>query len=1095
MNRKLLLMGTFALLIAGGCKSKFENEPFPEKSPRDWENPAVNQINREPVHSTLLPYDNEEKLAANDYATSPYYQLLNGEWKFNLVTTPEQRPYWFFRKNYDDSDWKTIEVPSNWELKGYDYAIYSNITYPHPVTPPQITGDHNPVGSYRTYFETPKDWKGKEIILHFGGVSSAYYLWINGEEVGYSEDSKTPSEFNITKYLKPGKNLLALQVYRWSDGTYLEDQDFWRMSGITRDVYLVARNPIHTQDYWAKAGLDSTYTNGILNLDIKLRNLGQEASTVTVETKLQDLNKTTLFEQSEQVNVAAGANGTVNFATQIENPQKWSAETPNLYQLVINIKNDKGELIESIGNKVGFRTSEIKNGQLCVNGKPIYVKGVNIHEHNQFSGHVVGRETMMKDLELMKQYNINTVRTSHYPQPELWYELCDKYGMYLIDEANIESHGMGYGERSLAKDSTWLAAHLFRTENAVERDKNHASVIIWSLGNEAGNGINFERTYAWIKARDNSRPVQYERADLGANTDIFCPMYARIEQMVDYAKKYTDRPLIQCEYAHAMGNSVGNLQDYWDVIESYDRLQGGCIWDWVDQGISVTTPNGEKYWAYGGDFGPEEAPADSSADSYQMAQFGGIVSKKVPSDGNFCCNGIVNPNRDPNPQLYEVKKVYQNIGFKAVDLKKGDISLINKFRFTNLKQFKLVWQVEADGVKVGEGEIPTVDLPAMESTTVNIPATVKAEPGKAYYLTVMAKSTQATDLVPEGHIVAYEQFALPVSVTAPLSVPTGKIELESASDKAVIKGENFAVAFDFVKGKISSLVYGGKEMLNENNGPEPNFWRAPTDNDFGNGQDIRCKVWRKAGADRMISGAKSEKVGDYQAKVTLTFNLPGLNGETVATYQSVYRVFGDGQIVVTNQYNAVAKDLPEIPRMGMNLQLAREFENVEYLGRGPHDNYWDRKTGSLVGLYMSKVKDMMWPYVRPQENGNRSDVSWAAWTNSDGNGLLFVGYQPLNISTHHNVIEDFESPVRTIGYKYNGIKVVNRHVNDVKERNLTSVNIDYLQMGVGGDDSWGARTHPQYTITGKTYSYSFAIKPLAKGNDVAAMAREKVKVN
>jgi beta-galactosidase len=1091
MNNKIILYGLLMLFVLS-CKSKFEKEPFPEKSPRDWENQAVNQINREPVHATFIPFDSEEKVATNDYMASPYYKNLNGQWKFNLVTKPDDRPYWFFRTNYDDADWKTIDVPSNWELKGYDYAIYTNITYPHPVTPPTIEGDHNPVGSYRTYFEVPSEWKGKEVILHFGGVSSAMYVWINGEQVGYSEDSKTPAEFNITKYLKGGKNLLAVQVFRWSDGSYLEDQDFWRMSGITRDVFLVAKNPIHVLDFWAKASLDSLYQKGILDLDVTLRNLGKNEQNITVEAKVKDGDQI-ILEFNEKASVS-NENKTISLSGEIENAKKWTAETPNLYQLIITLKDESGKIIETEGTKIGFRKVEIKNGQLCVNGVPIYVKGVNIHEHNQYTGHVQDEKTMMKDLELMKQFNINTVRTSHYPEPEKWYELCDKYGIYLIDEANIESHGMGYGEKSLAKDTTWYAAHLFRTQNMVERDKNHASVIIWSLGNEAGDGINFERTSAWIKAKDSSRPVHYERAGLSPHTDIVCPMYARIGNMIDYAKKYNDRPLIQCEYAHAMGNSVGNLQDYWDVIEQYDVLQGGCIWDWVDQGVKTTNDKGEEFWAYGGDFGPENDTLDAATAEF-ISKFGGISSKKVPSDGNFCCNGVINPNREPNPSLCEVKKVYQNIGFKAKDLKKGEFEIINKFRFTNLNSYKFEWKIDADGVKVAGGELPALDVPALGKTVITIPSDIKPEAGKEYFLTISAKTISATDLVPLGHEIAYEQFALPYNASATVVVPDGKVTLENSAEKATIKGDNFAVTFDLIKGKISSLAYDGKEFLNEGFGPEPNFWRAPTDNDFGNGLNKRCKVWRKAGADRKVTSAKATQVSDKQVNIALMFDLAGLNGETVAKYESTYQIFGNGEILVSNKFNATAKDLPEIPRMGMNMQLAREFENMQYLGRGPQENYWDRKTGALVGLYNSKVKDQYWYYVRPQENGNKTDVRWVAFTNNDGNGLLFAGNQLLNVSAHHNIMEDFESPVRTLGYEYDSVKVINRHVCDVKERNLTSVNIDYLQMGVGGDDSWGARTHPEYTITDKSYNYSFVIKPVKKKTNIPQVAREKLKVN
>ena len=1067
MTKNLILFGLLTLFAFSG-KSQSKNEPFNEKLPHDWENQAVSEINREASHASLMPFDTEAKVIANDFSASPYYKSLNGKWKFNLVTKPADRSASFFVKNFDDSAWKLIDVPSNWEMKGYDYPIYTNIKYPHKATPPTIQENYNPVGSYRMEFETPADWNGKEIILHFGAVSSAMYVWVNGEKVGYSEDSKTPAEFNITKYMKSGKNLLAVQVFRWCDGSYLEDQDFWRMSGITRDVYLVARNATHVFDFQLKSGLDALYKNGIFNVDVTLRNLGKAAQNITLEAKLLDENAKVLGF-TKKVNIASG-NQSISFDGKLANVKKWSAETPNLYHLIITTKDGVGKIIESLGCQVGFRNIEIKNGQLCVNGVRILVKGVNIHEHNEINGHVQDLETMIKDIAVMKKFNLNTVRTAHYPQPEKWYELCNKYGMYLIDEANIESHGMGYGKESLAKDSTWYGAHLFRTRNVLERDKNHPSVIIWSLGNEAGDGINFVKTSAWIKSRDKSRPVQYEQAGTAAHTDIYCPMYATIDQMIEYAKKNKDRPLIQCEYAHAMGNSVGNLQDYWDAIEKYDMLQGGCIWDWVDQGILTTKENEQKSWAYGGDFGP----------------------KDVWTDGNFCCNGLVNPDRTPHPSLYEVKKVYQYVGFKALDINKGKFEVINKYDFLNLNNFGFDWRIEADGIKVAEGKLSSLNVPAHGKTEVSIPIDLKAEPGKEYFIIFSAKTITVNDLISAGHEVAYEQFKLPLSAPAISVTPAGKLTMEKSTDKVIVKGVDFTVTFDLIKGSINSLVFAGKEMLNEGKGPEPDFWRAPTDNDFGNGLDKRCRVWRKAGESRKLTSSKVSQISENQINVELNFDIPGLEGETVAKYESAYKVYGDREIEVINKFNAVVQKLPEIPRMGMNLQLAREYENMQWLGRGPQENYWDRNTGALVGLYHGKVKDQYWAYIRPQENGNKTDVRWVAFTNNDGNGLLSIGSPLLSVSAHHNLMKDFESPVRTIGRIYDGKEVVNRHISDVKERNLVSVNLDYKQMGVGGDNSWGARTHPQYTLTDATYSYSFRLKMIRKGDDINSIARTKL---
>jgi len=1067
MIKNLILFGLLTLLAFSG-KSQDKNEPDKETVPHDWENQAVSEINREAPHASLMPYDNETKVTSNEFSASPYYRSLNGKWKFNLVSKPADRPSSFFGEKFDDSNWKLIDVPSNWEMKGYDYPIYTNIIYPHKKTPPTIQEDYNPVGSYRMEFETPGNWNGKEIILHFGAVSSAMYVWVNGEQVGYSEDSKTPAEFNITKYLKNGKNLLAVQVFRWSDGSYLEDQDFWRMSGITRDVYLVARNATHVFDYQVKSGLDPLYKDGIFSAALTLRNLSKSLQNITVEVKLLD-GDLKIVGFSKKVIVPKG-NQSIVFDGNVQNVKRWSAETPNLYDLIITSKDGSGQIIESLGCKVGFRNIEIKKGQLCVNGVRILLKGVNIHEHHETNGHVMDLATMIKDIETMKKFNINTVRTSHYPQPEKWYELCDKYGMYLIDEANIESHGMGYDKESLAKDPMWYDAHLFRTRNMLERDKNHPAVIIWSLGNEAGDGVNFVKTSAWIKSRDKSRPVQYERAGTGAHTDIYCPMYASIDHMIKYAEKHKDKPLIQCEYAHAMGNSVGNLQDYWDAIEKYDMLQGGCIWDWVDQGILTTKAGEEKSWAYGGDFGPKE----------------------VWTDGNFCCNGLVNPDRTPHPSLFEVKKVYQYVGFKALDITTGKYELVNKYDFLNLNSFSFDWRIEADGIKVAEGKLKSLNVPAHGKTEVTIPFNLKVEPGKEYFIILSSKTLKATDLIPTGYEVAFEQFKLPNSAPALSIRPLGKLTTTKSNGKASIEGVDFKVTFDLNKGGINSLIFAGKEMLKDGKGPEPDFWRAPTDNDFGNGLDKRCRVWRKAGENRKLTESKVSQISENQVDIELAFDIPGLKDETIAKYKSVYKVYGNGEIEVINKFTAAAADLPEIPRMGMNLQLVREYENMQWFGRGPQENYWDRNTGALVGLYNGKVKDQYWAYIRPQENGYKTDVRWVALTNNNGNGLLVIGLPLLGVGAHHHLMEDFESPVRTLGRIYDGKEVVNRHISDVKERNLVSVNIDLKQMGVGGDDSWGALTHSQYTLTETAYNYSFRLKLIKKGDDINTLARTKL---
>ncbi len=1056
------MMLLLAVSILSGCSKyrDYSEVPYEEPNHKAWENPLVNEINREAPRAHFIPYATVEQAREDNLWNSPLVMSLHGTWKFNLAQHPSSRPFWFFKDDYDTRKWDDIQVPANWEQQGYDYPIYTNVAYPHKPTPPVIEGNHNPVGSYKRTFEVPETWKGKEVYLHAGAVSSNLTLWVNGEFVGYSEDSKTPAEFNITKFLKKGENSISLEVFRWSDGSYLEDQDFWRMSGITRDIYLQARNPQHIRDFRVMAGLDQNYQNGIFNLSVELVNSEESSVPATLEFALNDgTNSLVSFSRDLEVPVA-GQRISVSTTDTIPDVKKWSAEIPNLYELLITLKNKDGEILEVLKQDVGFRTSEIKNGRLLINGRYVYIKGTNIHEHHEKTWHVVDEETMRKDIVLMKTHNLNTVRTSHYPQPELWYKLCNKYGLYLVDEANIESHGMGYGRRSLAKDSTWKDAHLYRTRNMFERDKNQPSVVIWSLGNEAGNGVNFYATYDYLKSVDKSRPVQYEQAHQETNTDIVCPMYMGIGNMEKYAQSNPDRPLIQCEYAHAMGNSVGNLQDYWDVIEKYDALQGGIIWDWVDQGLLTQDSEGNPFWAYGGDFGPDS----------------------LYTDGNFCCNGLVDPDRGVKPSLLEVKKVYQHIGFRPVNLATGEVAIVNKYAFRNLSDFDFSWEVTGDGKVVSSGTLASVAAAPGEVVNVKAEFSIDPLPGTEYFLTIRAKQRETQGLVEAGWEAASEQFTLPYFEKAPLAdvnkLP--KVETTETETSVTLSGEGFTVAFDKSTGIMTSYKKGETEYLKL--GLVPDFWRAPTDNDFGNGLNKRSKVWRKAGETRKIKSVKVMQNGPA-ARVDLLFDLVNEAGEPIAEYTSVYTVFGSGDVQVNNHFKMTKEGLPEIVRMGMNLIMPRSFDQFTWLGRGPQENYQDRKTGAFVGLYKMPVADIYYPYVRPQENGNRTDVRWAAVTDTSGNGLLFKGLPLVEVTAHHQIMEDFESPVRTVGRFVDGEKVINRHINDVKPRDLTSVNVDFMQMGVGGDNSWGAWTHDQYRLTAKEYSYGFLMHPLKAGED------------
>lgn len=1039
--------------------------PWQEQENPPWENPQVNEINRQMPRAHFIPYANLEQARSEDKWNSPMVQSLNGMWKFHLAQNPSERPYWFFKDDFDTRSWNEIKVPSNWEREGYDYPIYVNVKYPHEKTPPKIQDFYNPVGSYKRTFEIPSNWEENEIILHFGAASSMLNVWVNGEFVGYSEDSKTPAEFNITKFLKSGENSLAVEIFRWCDGSYLEDQDFWRMSGMTRDVYLLARNQQQIQDFRVTATLDETYTDGIFSVDLDVINLGEKAGSAEIEIVLND-NGNQLASFSEKVNTGKQ---NIPFQTVISQVKKWSAEYPNLYELVLTLKNEDG-VIEVIRQDVGFRTVEIKDGNLLVNGQYVYLKGANLHEHHDVTGHVVDKETMLKDIYTMKAHNLNAVRTSHYPQPELWYELCNKYGLYVIDEANVESHGMGYGDESLAKDPLWKEAHLFRTRNMFERDKNQPSIITWSLGNEAGNGVNFMATYDYLKSVDQSRPVQYEQAHGGENTDIMCPMYMRIEGMVRYAESNPAKPLIQCEYAHAMGNSVGNLQDYWDVIEKYDALQGGFIWDWVDQGLLTTNEEGEEFWAYGGDFGPED----------------------VPSDGNFCLNGLVEPDRTVKPHLLEVKKVYQYIGFEPADLKSGVVNIKNKYAFRNLSDFNFSWEITGDGNVVKSGQTEGIEALPGEVVPASVDVSFNPEAGVEYFLNIKATLKNRDGLLEAGTELAAEQFKLPVFIAAKkvnLS-NLGALSVDENDNSVTISGVGFSIVLNKTEGVMSSYKKGEIEFLES--GPAPNFWRAPIDNDFGNNLHKRSRVWREAGEKRQVAAVSVSRKANNVAEVEFRFNLVNDAGEKIADYNSVYTVYGSGDIVVNNHFKMTNDDLPEIVRMGMNLIMPRQFDQMAWLGRGPHESYWDRKTGAFVGLYSGSVADQYWAYLRPQENGNKTDVRWMAITDGAGNGLFFEGLPLLEVSAHHNLQIDFESMERTDGRQVEGVNVVNRHTTDVKPRDLTSVNVDYKQMGVGGDNSWGAWTHDEYRLTEKEYQYSFRMKAISAGESPTELAKQEL---
>jgi beta-galactosidase len=1024
----------FAVLIL------FNNGCLGENN-KDWENPQVFGINKEKPHASFIPYQDITSAKSQDVTRSVYYQSLNGKWKFKLFDTVKQATDDFAELAFNDKSWNSIKVPSDWQCEGYDYPIYTNIKYPFgAANPPFIPDEYNPTGLYRTTFSIPDAWQEHQIFVHFGAVNSAFYLWINGQKVGYSQDSKTPAEFDITKFLKEGKNLLAVKVIRWCDGSYLEDQDFWRLSGIERDVFLLATPRIRVSDFSVKADLDATFTNGLFNLTVNLANTITENKDISVICRINDSDEI-VFEKEMRV----APTDTVSFNTTIANVRRWSAEAPELYGLEIELR-ETGKVLQAIFTHIGFRKVQIAGGRLLVNGKTATLRGVNLHEHHETNGHVVDFETRSKDIRLMKLNNINAVRTSHYPQDPIWYDLCDTYGLYVIDETNIESHGMGYRrDQTLANKPVWLEAHLDRTQHMVQRDKNHPCVLIWSLGNESGNGYNIYQTYNWIKEHDPTRPVQYEGAGLEFNTDIFCPMYARMEHMENYVRSSPDRPLIQCEYAHAMGNSLGNLQDYWDLIYRYDQLQGAFVWDWVDQGLVKYDENGHKYWAYGGDFGP----------------------KDVPSDENFCMNGLVNADRTPHPTLNELKKVYQPVYFKEVDLATGKIEIINHNTFTDLESFDFYWILESNGTLITKSDIFQIICAPGTSVieTLALPE-INAVPNSEYFLNLYAKTREDIPLIPAGHVVAYEQFRLPVYNEAPVVYPTsGVLHVTDSETEVMVSGNNFSLKIDKNSGWISSYKIGKKEILLM--ALEPDFWRAPTDNDFGNGMPQRCVVWKDLNTTFDVKRVDVRQPVPGKVTVTVEFNIRRI--KSIADIN--YIIYTDGTVAIASMFNLQKPDLPEIPRIGFRTRLATAYSDFVYFGRGPQENYIDRNTSALIGLYTSKTKEQYYPYSRPQENGYKTDVRWALLKNSKGEGLKVTGKPVIGTSALPFAREDFDP----------GQKKAQRHTVDITPRDFVEWHIDLKQMGVGGDDSWGAKPHDEYMILPGIYYFNFTIQPIGVG--------------
>lgn len=1014
-----------------------------------WQDATVTHINRMPMTAHYLPFTSENgALAQLKMDDARRFQLntqnerrrsLDGVWKFKLVKNPSLALTDFFKTSYNVNDWQNINVPGSWELQGFDAPIYTDVTYPFKANPPFVPQDYNPVGHYVHEFTVPESWKGMDVIMDFEGVESAFYLWINGKMVGYSEDSRLPAHFNISKFLKKGKNRLDMKVFRFSDGSYLEDQDYWKYSGIERNVFIQARPKSRMNDYVLGNKLINQYKDGNFTLDVNMLNpqKGQK-----VEVKVLSATGKSLFKQNQSI--TSPADTLIHFEKLLKSVQPWSAESPYLYTLVINTTDRNGRVEESVAQPFGFRTIEMKNGQLLVNGVAITIKGVNRQEHNAVHGRTLSIGEMVKDVKMMKQFNINAVRTSHYPNYSEWYQLCDKYGLYMVGEANIECHGILDTEyKQLADREDWYPAFHDRMYRMIKRDRNHTAVIIWSMGNESGYGKSFEKLYDMSKAMDPTRPVQYEGGGYYAKSDIYCPMYARIWSLRRHVNQRDERPLILCEYAHAMGNSEGNLKDYWDLIYKYDQLQGGFIWDWVDQTIAKTDDKGHKYWAYGGDMG-----------------FVGVVN-----DSNFCANGLVAADRSLHPHIWEVKKVYQNIAFEPVAFMQNRIKVTNRFDYTTLDNYQLFWAVEANGETIRSGKMNFPTLLPHQAKEMEIPmGTLPAADNKEYFLTLRAFSKQATGAVPAGHEVAIEQMQLPVRLEKAQEQVNGQIEKTETEDAITIQGktQDFSISFSKKTGEMTSLKYDGKEMLLA--GLQPNFWRGITDNDVANGTQERCATWREAGKNMVLKSIKTQ-ADTRKATVMADFDMPEQESQVQITYQ----MLANGNVEVNMHFIPGNKALPEMPRLGMRMILKGDYDQMTWLGRGPQENYADRKSGYLIGKYSASVWEQYHPYVRAQETANKCDVRWFSLASKAGAGIRVEGAEPLSVSAWNFPQDDLLYVPSTIEHRHGGC---------VDKKDMVWVNIDHLQMGVGGDNTWGAMVHPEYTITPKEWSYSFTIKNL-----------------
>ncbi|MEI7880384.1 MAG: glycoside hydrolase family 2 TIM barrel-domain containing protein [bacterium] len=1010
-------------------------------SVRDWENLQLLHRNREAARATLIPFASEDNARSGDRMKSPYFSLLNGDWKFNYSTRPELSPCDFEKPDFNASLWKTIPVPSNWQMHGYDKPVYTNVNYPYPIDPPFVPSE-NPTGCYRRSFTVPAQWKKRQTLLVFQGVDSAYYVWINGQPVGFSKGSHMPAEFNITPFLKAGKNIVAVKVLKWCDGSYLEDQDCWRLSGIFRDVYLLSVPNVHIQDVFVRTPLDKQYKNATLELDLTLRNLNAKATEkYSVKALLVDSKGMTILDQSvaDTILIKTKGSKTLKFSAPVTAPRKWSAESPELYTLLLTLCDATGSVLETESLRVGFRQVEIKAQQLWVNGVSIKIQGVNRHDTNPDTGHTVTHDNMLQDAILMKRHNINAVRTSHYPNDPRWLDLCDEYGLYVIDEADLETHGFGYEVIDIpTRVALWKDAFVDRAMRLVERDKNHPCVIMWSLGNESGFGPNHIAMADWIRQRDPSRPIHYEGDREAVCTDVVSQMYTNVPNLIKEGQKSEPKPFVLCEYAHAMGQGPGSLKEYWETIRKYRRLIGGCVWEWMDHGMRMKTPEGTEWFAYGGDFGD------------------------MPNDGNFCIDGLIAPDRTPHTALVELKHVLAPVQVVAVDMGTGKFKLINRNAFINLSYLECTWKVSRNGTVVKRGVLPQLDIAAGKSTTISLPVKPSAiAAGGDVHVDFTFTLKHATRWAPAGYELSVCQLELPAKKKEWLATaarPSASIKVSESSEGITVKGKAFEITVDPFDGSIRDWIWKKQPLFTA--GPKVQLWRAPTDND----KAISFE-WQKAGYNRLVPRIESIRTRVLQGasfEIVVQSILAGYQLSPRFRLHQTTTIEGSGDVTLTVGISPVARDLPPLPRFGLELTMPAGFERVAWYGRGPHESYADRKESTQVGIYTGTVDEQYVPYVRPQENGNKADVRWLALTNNRKAGLFITGDQLLNVSALHYTVADLSTA---------------KHAHELTRIPQTVVHVDHLQAGLGSQ-SCGPAPLPQYLIDPKPMEFTVLLRPI-----------------